>query len=138
MFLIFGINSERKEIGSLGPVICGVCGSYGRYQVYVTYMCLSLFFIPVLKWGKKYYVETSCCHSLYELDTQAGRRIWRGEQSEIRPEDLTLIRRGNGGYGGAWQGQMNRNSSRFCPLCGYETVEDFEFCPKCGSRLEKR
>ena len=43
MFFIFGVNSDRKEIGSFGPVICGCCGRYGRYQVYMTCMCLSLF-----------------------------------------------------------------------------------------------
>ena len=145
MFFIFGVNSGQKEIGSFGPVICGACGSYGRYQVYMTYMCLSLFFIPVLKWGRKYYAETSCCQSLYELDPQAGRRLSRGEQTEIRPEELTLIRRGSGGYGyggngsgGSWQGQTGWQRARYCPSCGYETEEDFEYCPKCGRKLGVR
>ena len=145
MFFIFGVNSGQKEIGSFGPVICGACGSYGPYQVHMTYMCLSLFFIPVLKWGRKYYAETSCCQSLYELDPQAGRRLSRGEQTEIRPEELTLIRRGNGGYGyggngsgGSWQGQTGWQRARYCPSCGYETEEDFEYCPKCGRKLEVR
>ena len=53
MFFICGINQEEKELGSFGPYICGACGSYGRYQVYITYMCLSLFFIPILKWSKR-------------------------------------------------------------------------------------
>lgn len=141
MFFIFGINSEQKEIGSFGPVICGLCGSYGRYQVTVTYLCLSLFFIPVLKWGRRYYAESTCCHSLYELSPQAGRRLRRGEQTEIHPEDLTLIRRGNGGYGRDRKEQTeqtDRESFRYCPSCGYEAEEDFMFCPRCGSRLKKR
>lgn len=138
MFFIFGVNSDRKEIGSFGPVICGCCGRYGRYQVYMTYMCLSLFFIPVLKWGRKYYAETSCCQSLYELDPQAGRRLQRGEQTEIRPEELTLIRRGGSSSGNAWQGWTDQPVVRYCPACGYETEEDFEYCPRCGRKLEKR
>ena len=53
MFFIFGVNSGQKEIGSFGPVICGPAEAMGASQVYMTYMCLSLFFIPVLKWGRK-------------------------------------------------------------------------------------
>ena len=104
----------------------------------MTYMCLSLFFIPVLKWGRKYYAETSCCQSLYELDPQAGRRLQRGEQTEIRPEELTLIRRGGSSSGNAWQGWTDQPVVRYCPACGYETEEDFEYCPRCGRKLEKR
>lgn len=70
MFFICGINQEQKDLGSFGPYICGACGSYGRYQVYITYMCLSLFFIPIFKWSKKYYVQTTCCQSLYVLDPE--------------------------------------------------------------------
>lgn len=154
MFFIFGVNQEQKEIGSFGPVICGVCGRYGRYQVYMTYMCLSLFFIPVLKWGRKYYAELSCCQSLYEVSLDAGRRLLRGEQTEIRTEDLTLIRRGGSAYSGygsggqsqesqgwgnwGWEEQAGRRTRRrYCPSCGYETEEEFEYCPKCGRRLEE-
>lgn len=85
MFFICGINQEQKDLGSFGPYICGACGSYGRYQVYITYMCLSLFFIPIFKWSKKYYVQTTCCQSLYELDPEIGKRIQRGEPADIRP-----------------------------------------------------
>ena len=62
MFFICGINQEQKDLGSFGPYICGACGSYGRYQIYITYMCLSLFFIPIFKWSKKYYVPVSYTH----------------------------------------------------------------------------
>ena len=47
MFFICGINQGQKEIPYNKLVICGSCGGYGRYQVFMTYMCLSLFFIPV-------------------------------------------------------------------------------------------
>lgn len=128
MFFIMGINQEQKDLGSFGPYICGSCGSYGRYQVYITYMCLSLFFIPLFKWSKRYYVQTSCCQSLYELNPEVGKRIQRGEEAEIRTEDMTLVRRGSGG----WQNTARR---RVCPVCGYETEEDFAYCPKCGARM---
>jgi len=156
MFFICGINSGQKELKFNQLVICSQCGSYGRYQVFMTYMCLSLFFIPVLKWGKRYYVKMSCCGSVYELNSETGKRIARGENLEIMSSDLTLVQRGSrqdgwqqgqtyqGGQGQAYQGQGSQGQTyqgqdsgvvKRCGNCGYETTEDFEFCPKCGTRF---
>ena len=49
MFFIFGINERRKDYDFNQMVICGRCGSYGSYRVFMTCMCLSLFFIPIVK-----------------------------------------------------------------------------------------
>ena len=50
-----------------------------------------MFFIPCIKWNKHYYVRTSCCNTLYELDPEMGKAIARGEQVLIRPEHLQRI-----------------------------------------------
>ena len=62
MFFIMGITDGQKELNyNCGVMnICKSCGAYSNYTVFMTYMCLSLFFIPVFKWGKKYYVKASC------------------------------------------------------------------------------
>lgn len=159
MFFICGINSGQKELKFNQLVICDQCGSYGRYQVFMTYMCLSLFFIPVLKWGKRYYVKMSCCGSVYELDSDTGKRIARGEALEIMATNLTLVQRGNrqndwqysqerSQQGGGWQSQEGNQQSggwqsqrqepgtiKQCKSCGYQTTEDFEYCPKCGTKF---
>ena len=90
----------------------------------MTYTVLSLFFIPCFKWNKRFYVQTSCCNTLYELDPEIGKRIAKGESLEIRPDDLTKVN--ISGYS---------NSYKKCTNCGYETGEDFEFCPKCGIKF---
>lgn len=133
MFFICGVNSGQKQLPYNQLVVCDSCGGYGRYQVYMTYMCLSLFFIPVLKWGRKYYVRMSCCETLYELNSDIGKRISRGEQAEITPSDLTMVQAGRRNE---WQPQSGRRL--VCRNCGYETEEDFAFCPKCGGRLEHK
>ena len=53
MFFIGGITQGTKElVYNAAAMICGRCGRYGRYQVFMTYMCLSFFFIPIFKWGR--------------------------------------------------------------------------------------
>lgn len=129
MFFIGGITQGSKEIlYRAAAFVCDRCGRYGRYEVFMTYMCLSLFFIPVLKWNRRYYVKTSCCKTVYALDEEIGKRLARGEDLEIRPEHLTLV--SDGHEEPAWDVPVKR-----CPDCGYETKENFEFCPKCGRRF---
>ncbi|MCR4891157.1 MAG: zinc ribbon domain-containing protein [Lachnospiraceae bacterium] len=125
MFFIMGITEDRKDFELNQLITCSVCGKYGRFIVFMTYTVLSLFFIPTFKWNKHYYVQTSCCGSLYELDPEIGKAIARGEQVEIRQENLTKISSG-GGFSSGY---------KKCRQCGYETTEDFEYCPKCGTRF---
>lgn len=122
MFLMIGISDGRKDLDFSQMTICDSCGAYGRLTVYMTYMALALFFIPIFKWNRKFYVQASCCGAVYLLDPEIGRRIARGEQLEIRPEHLTPV-------------QGRERTARRCANCGYLAQEDFDFCPKCGSRL---
>ena len=97
MFFIIGLTTGRKDLKFNQMVICS---------------------------RKQYFVQTSCCGTVYRLDPEVGKRVARGEELEIRQEDLEPV---SGGWPG---GQMKR-----CPNCGYTTDEDFTFCPKCGGRF---
>lgn len=118
MFFMIGITDGRRDFDYSRMIICEACGAYGRYRVFMTYTVLSLFFIPCLKWNRRYYVESSCCGTLYELDGEIGARIARGEEVEIRSEHLKTV--GKGRFG------------RKCANCGFATEEDFAYCPRCG------
>ncbi|MBQ6407757.1 MAG: zinc ribbon domain-containing protein [Butyrivibrio sp.] len=125
MFFIMGITDGRKDFEFNQLITCSICGKYGRFNVFMTYTVLSLFFIPTFKWSRHYYVQTSCCGTVYELDSEIGKMIARGEEVEILPSHLTQVSGGRGfttGY-------------KRCRQCGYETTEDFDFCPKCGTRF---
>ena len=124
MFFMMGITDGRKEFDFNQVITCDECGAYGRYQVFMTYMVLSLFFIPCFKWNKRYYVQTSCCNTVYELDPEIGKRIAKGEDVEILPQHL--YRTQNQGY---------NYSVKRCRSCGFTTTEDYEYCPKCGIRF---
>jgi hypothetical protein len=126
MFFIMGITDGRKNLDFNQQIICEVCGRYGQYQLFMTYTALTLFFIPFLKWNKHYYVQTSCCNMLYELDPAIGKRIAWGEDIDIQPRNLRPVQTARRGGTGTW---------RRCANCGYETAENFEFCPKCGRRF---
>ena len=128
MFFIMGIDPREKKIPYNELVICSQCGKYGRYEVVMRYMCFSLFFIPLIKWNKQFFVKSSCCGTVYALDPAIGRALMKGVELEIKPEHLQKVSGVGASYG----------TERFarCSGCGYQTKEDFQYCPKCGKPLE--
>ncbi len=123
MFLIMGIQDGRKQLDFDQLVVCGACGKYGHVQVYMYYTYFMLFFIPVFKWNKRYVVVMNCCNSSCELDIETGMAIARGELSRLNEADLKFTR------------NYQNFSNKVCENCGYETSEDFDYCPKCGTKF---
>ena len=130
MFSILSIKQGKKNIGHHQLIICDKCGQYGHYEVIMTYLYLCFLFIPLFKWKKRYFVKTSCCHSLYQLTNKVGRKIRRGAEVEIVPKDLILLQKGT-------PVKAAPESNKFCIHCGFTTQEpDYMYCPKCGKILE--
>ncbi len=123
MFFLIGVSDRREELDFNQVITCDECGQFGRYSVFVVYTVLYLFFLPVFKWNRRYYVESSCCHTLYELDPELGQMIEYGEDVRLRSEDLKKI------------SSAQKNGHHICAYCGYETWEDFQYCPKCGKKF---
>ena len=121
MFFLFGVDPREKRLPFDQAVVCPCCGRFGRYALVMTYMCFSLFFIPMFRWNKRYLIRTSCCGSTAEISRELAEKLQNGGIRELRPEDLHFSGRSRG--------------VRRCGNCGYETAEDFRFCPKCGRPL---
>ena len=123
MFFVFGVSSKEESIDFTQTKVCSNCGAYGRFEVYLTYSYFSLFFIPLIKWKRKYFVRTTCCDSLYTIDEDLGKDIERGDVSKIDGTHLRPIR-------------VNTNHKRTCLNCNFSTEEqNFVYCPKCGNKL---
>lgn len=87
MFFIMGIYNKTREITYKGSMeICPDCGRYCSYNIYVEFMCLSLFFIPVAKWGKRYHAKASCCGKIHKLTKEQGKKAEKGEKITITKE----------------------------------------------------
>lgn len=118
MFFIIGISNGEKQIEFDQPLVCPCCGKFGRLELHMTYMFFSLFFIPLIKWNKRYFVRTTCCSAACELPEELGHSIARGETTQL---DINVL-----------HFSCQYGAVRICKTCGYETAEDFQYCPKCG------
>lgn len=122
MFFIGGIGSSSKELPFWQSIVCPHCGRLGNLKVIMTYMYFSFFFIPLFRWGKKYYVQSSCCHTLYRIPDDLGKSIEKEESVVLQESDLSPCDTPN--FAGT-----------ACPDCGYPLSSEFDYCPKCGKKL---
>ncbi len=118
MFFIIGVSNAERILEFDQPMVCPCCARFGRLQASVSYMYFSLFFIPLIKWNKRYFVKATCCGAVAELDCEIGRSIERGETNSLDLNSLHF--------------SCPYDSAKRCAACGYETAEDFQYCPKCG------
>lgn len=128
MFFIAGAYPKREQLDFYEPIMCGCCGRYGRYEAFVEYNVFSLFFIPLLRFSKKFYARATCCGSLFLIkNKEKGLMMERGQGHNVslKDEDLVLIQKG-----------ISFNVER-CPYCGYEVEGDYKYCPNCGNELNR-
>lgn len=123
MFFIafFGIQDKDQHIGTCNNIVCPSCGKFARYEVHKVYRYFHIFFIPTFKWNVRYIVKTSCCNTLYELDSLVGKEFEKNPATKIRMENLRTIN--------------NNRPFKYCSNCQTDVYSDFKYCPYCGREL---
>lgn len=112
---------DEKLIGGLHHVTNDSCGKFARYEVHKVYRYFHIFFIPTFKWNVRYIVKTSCCNTLYELDSLVGKEFEKNPATKIRMENLRTIN--------------NNRPFKYCSNCQTDVYSDFKYCPYCGREL---
>lgn len=123
MFFIMGSGTKNRQLNFDQLIICKACGKYGHVRIIEVYSYLSFFFIPLFKWNRRYFAQMSCCGEACEIPNGVGKEIASGRLGEISEELLTF------------QARQEYNYAKRCMQCGYETTEEFEYCPKCGKKF---
>ncbi|NFD78007.1 zinc ribbon domain-containing protein [Clostridium botulinum] len=123
-FGIFGINTKQEEVEDFENLVCKKCGILSRYTVIKTYNVFNFFFIPLIKWGEKYYLKSRCCNTIYAISKENLDRV--REDRTLNNIDLEEIYSGN---------SSANNSKIICNGCGKEIDSSFKYCPHCGKRI---
>ena len=120
MFFIMGIYDKEYPLAFDQMVVCPFCGRYTRVQVVMVCIVFSVFFIPLIKFNRRYQVRFGCCQSAAALSAELGRQIEKGTLKHLSEQDLPRP---------AIAGR------KVCTSCGFSTTEAFDYCPKCGRPL---
>lgn len=72
MFLVFG-SRPRMSVINVVRFICGVCGVDAQQQVVQTGQSVTLFFIPVFTFSRRYHVECGNCGAVTGLTKEQAQ-----------------------------------------------------------------
>lgn len=68
-FIIFGWgNSKQKDYGEVYPMNCSRCNNEVFYHYLKTWKRFSLFFIPLIPYGRKHFLTCPVCGASVKLD----------------------------------------------------------------------
>jgi hypothetical protein len=116
-FGIFGIQNKVKELKEFSNVIC-VCGRYSRMQLLVEYSFFHFFFIPIFKWGRRYFVEARCCGRIFEVPGDYIDELLKSDTVDInRLKEV-------------------ESPVRVYPNCGGKFDSHYRYCPYCGREVQ--
>ncbi len=123
MFFFLAVTSGKKELGLRRCGYFPCCGIRGApAPVVCTFERFILFFLPLFRFGKRYFVSCPDCGAVYEIDPREGRRIEQDPYASIDPSRIRLVSKGN--------------RTRYCTKCGAPVSPGDRFCPKCGAKLD--
>lgn len=65
--VLFGWGKKGKPIGYVGIDKCPNCKNYVHFSIYEYSNRINVYFVPVVKFNKKYYLVCPVCDAAYEL-----------------------------------------------------------------------
>ena len=114
---IFGVDSSEEILKQLSSLVCPGCGRLCSGKVICESTFFHIFFIPVVRWNKKYFLRTDCCGCEYMLTKEKTENILKGDPFDFQDTEHDKCR------------------SSFCPECKYPLNSDFSYCPRCGKKI---
>jgi len=75
MFFFYGWGTKSKEYDYFVNTPCDNCKGFQPKQVVGTYSYISLFFIPIIRWNKQYYLACNECGSIKEISKEEFQQI---------------------------------------------------------------
>jgi len=90
--IFYGWGSDAKKLGEGFFQICGRCNNLSRFVVLETCKKVTLYFVPIAKWQRKYFYVCPICSNGFQIpDKELAQRILSGafRNPEIPEPSLT-------------------------------------------------
>lgn len=84
--VLFGWGRESVKISDAGILKCNNCKNYTTFEIRATARKVSLYFIPVAKWDRKYYLVCITCQYGFEIDEKSKNDIL--EDIKLLPNNI--------------------------------------------------
>lgn len=117
-FGVFGVGDKMREL-SAAELPCPACGRSAQFHISKQFSYFHFFFIPLLRWGGRFFATCPLCASAFEVNPEAGKNAEK-DGTPIRASDLFLLR---------------NNAVGLCPGCGAHNPPGSAYCNRCGRSL---
>ncbi|MGI5849436.1 MAG: zinc ribbon domain-containing protein [Christensenellales bacterium] len=122
---IFGIEEKDKEIRNFSSVTCPDCGRLTNAILFEHYTFFHIFFVPIVKWNRRYFIRLRCCGAVYKAEIEYGRQL-----IDDPVINFSRLKKVSSGFGGFYHDYFAT-----CPCCGKSFDRSYPFCPYCGTKL---
>jgi len=73
--IILGWGKKAKQLAFIGIEKCENCKNWCRFDLYKMSRRITLYFVPVAKWGKTYYAVCSTCEAGFEISEPQAQEL---------------------------------------------------------------
>ncbi len=85
---LYGTKSRTQQLNFLQNIDCPNCNRAGSLKAFKSFRQFTINFIPLFKYKKQWYLETTCCGKKYMLPEEIGKQIEDGTKTEISLNEL--------------------------------------------------
>ena len=91
MFVIWGVGSRRNYTGVIVRETCDRCGTTNDINIITNYSCGTIFFIPIFKFGRRYYEVCPNCGAFKEISKREFKEIKAANRSGLIYEAKDVV-----------------------------------------------
>lgn len=70
MIILYGWGNRSKKLADAGYLTCGHCNNVSWFTIIYLASEFNLYYIPVARWNRRYYMVCGICSAGYEIDNQ--------------------------------------------------------------------
>ncbi len=111
---VFGINNRSKVLADVEFKCTGCIETTA--ELIVNYSCFEIFFLPVYKYNKKYFLRCRKCESVYWINDSNIGEILSNKKVDYSDVKEVIYQKHS------------------CRSCGKTISDRYEYCPNCGEK----
>lgn len=85
---LYSRKTKTQQLGFHQNIDCPFCNRAGSLKAFKSFRQFSINFIPLFKYKKKWYLETTCCGKRYLLSEDVGKQIELGVKTSVSIDEL--------------------------------------------------
>ena len=128
MFFIMGFGHKRSQAIEIQDT------TGRKYMIFFLYDYFSFFFIPLIRYGKQYYIATEGVEREITKEEYLGMR----ESFQVDSKFVVAPQSYHGKTYEDVNAKKDECANEYCPVCKNKLEKEHLYCPYCGQKQPVR